>query len=149
VPFPTGCNTPLIAVSNPGGLVADPLLIVHAAFAGIGPLRHEQTPFAEAQPSPDGEFWLAKVRAFSRVTPSNFERPRAYSKNVTPKYCPKRQSAGILLPAPVSDTETQRCVRNVRHIAAFRARPDSVCVRDRLSAWGGWIRTSASRNQIY
>jgi hypothetical protein len=73
------------------------------------------------------------------------ERPRAYSKNVTPKYRPKRQSAGILLPAPVSDTETQRCVRNVRHIAAFRARPDSVCVRDRLSAWGGGIRTCACR----
>jgi hypothetical protein len=78
---------------------------------------------------------------------SNFERPRAYSKNVTPKYRPKRQSAGILLPAPVSDTETQRCVRNVRHIAAFRARPDSVCVRDRLSAWGGGIRTSAFQNR--
>jgi hypothetical protein len=62
---------------------------------------------------------------------------------VTPKCRPKRQSGGIQLPAPVSDTEPQRYVRNVRHIAAFRARPDSVCVRDRLSAWGGWIRTSA------
>ena len=34
-----------------------------------------------------------------------------------------------------------------RHIAAFRARPDSVCVRLGLAAWGGRIRTSASQNQ--
>ena len=37
------------------------------------------------------------------------------------------------------ETESQRCVRNVRHIAAFLLLPDFVCVKDRLSAWGGGI----------
>jgi hypothetical protein len=60
---------------------------------------------------------------------------------LTISYRDTEAQATILVPQPtdysirdqIFYTETQRCVRNVRHIAAFRARPDSVCVRDRLS----------------
>ena len=97
---------------------------------------------AGARSAGDGQ---GAERGLLAIKPSKFERTRAYSKNVTPKYRPKRQSAEILTSGASFDTETQRCVRNVRHIAAFRARPDPVCVRDRLSAWGGRIRTSAFR----
>jgi hypothetical protein len=31
--------------------------------------------------------------------------------------------------------------------SAFRARPNSVCVRDGLAGWGGRTRTTALRNQ--
>jgi putative ABC transport system substrate-binding protein len=37
--------------------------------------------------------------------------------------------------------------RACRHFAAFRARSDSVCVRDGLAGWGGGIRTSAFQNR--
>jgi hypothetical protein len=40
-------------------------------------------------------------------------------------------------------TETRCLSAKRRHIAAFRARPYSVCVRDGLTGWGGGIRTSA------
>jgi hypothetical protein len=40
--------------------------------------------------------------------------------------------------------ETRSLWTKRRPIAAFRARPDSVCVRHGLAGWGGGIRTSAS-----
>ena len=39
--------------------------------------------------------------------------------------------------------ETRSLWTKRRPIAAFRARPDSVCVRHGLAGWGGGIRTSA------
>ena len=35
-------------------------VIIHGPLAGIGPSMYESVPFAEAQPSPDGEFWRCK-----------------------------------------------------------------------------------------
>jgi hypothetical protein len=32
-------------------------VVIQGPLAGMGPIQHEAVPFAEAQPSPDGEFW--------------------------------------------------------------------------------------------
>jgi hypothetical protein len=45
-----------------------------------------------------------------------------------------------------ASSETRCLSAKCRHIAAFRARPYSVCVRDGLAAWGGRILTSAFQN---
>ena len=35
-------------------------IVIHGPLAGIGPPDNEFVPYAEAQPSPDGEFWRCK-----------------------------------------------------------------------------------------
>jgi hypothetical protein len=35
-------------------------VIIQGPLAGMGPVQHEAIPFAEAQPSPDGEFWRCR-----------------------------------------------------------------------------------------
>ena len=41
-------------------MTGDGYVIIHGPLAGIGPSMYEAVPFAEAQPSPDGEFWRCK-----------------------------------------------------------------------------------------
>src|SRR5262245_53541273 len=69
-------------------------------------------------------------------------------RNETPKCRPRRQWAEIPLRSPVSAHRDQPLCAKCRHFAAFRARPDSVCVRLGLAGWGGRIRTSASHAKL-
>jgi hypothetical protein len=59
----------------------------------------------------------------------------------------RKYGTGIPRPLPVSGDGDQPLCAKCRHFAAFRARPDSVCVRLGLAGWGGRIRTSASESK--
>jgi hypothetical protein len=69
---------------------------------------------------------------------------RQAARNETPKYPSQRQDSEWLPVRQFPHTDTRGLSAKCRHIAAFRARPYSVCVRDGLSAWAYRTRTGES-----
>lgn len=55
-----GVGDCLVVPKERVSITGEGYLIVHGPLAGMGPAQYEEIPFAEAQPSPDGEFWRCK-----------------------------------------------------------------------------------------